>query len=119
MDDEDLSMKGWKTAKVIANNNGPLLAKFILGYKEICPHDEIRLIAHSLGSRVTLSALQSLHDNHKNNIIQSVHLLGAAVDDDQISLNPQDCDDNAPPKLKCSGEAINSKFNNKRICKLE
>jgi hypothetical protein len=108
LDDEDLSKKGWNIAKLIANKNGPLLAKFILGYKEICPNDEIRLIAHSLGSRVTLSALQSLHDNNKNNIIESVHLLGAAVDDDQISLNPRDCDTNMPPKLKCSGEAINS-----------
>ncbi len=107
-DDEDLSTKGWNIAKLIANNNGPLLAKFILGYKEICPNDEIRLIAHSLGSRVTLSALQSLHDNDKNSIIESVHLLGAAVDDDQISLNPQNCDKNMQPKLKCSGEAINS-----------
>lgn len=108
LEDPSLSTKGWNIAKIIANNNGPLLAKFILGYKEICPNDEIRLIAHSLGSRVTLSALQSLHDNDKNSIIESVHLLGAAVDDDQISLDSQDCANNMSPKLKCSGEAINS-----------
>lgn len=108
LDDPKLSNRGWNIAKIIANNNGPLLAKFILGYKEICPNDEIRLIAHSLGSRVTLSALQSLHDNDKNSIIESVHLLGGAVDDDQISLNSRDCDTNMPPKVKCSGEAINS-----------
>src|SRR5215211_6186107 len=108
LEDPSLSNKGWNTAKLIANKNGPLLAKFIVGYKEICPNDEIRLIAHSLGSRVTLSALQSLHDNDKNDIIESVHLMGAAVDDDQISLNPHDCDTNMVPKLKCSGEAINS-----------
>ena len=63
--DTAFSNKGWNISKIIANNNGPLLAKFILGYKEICPNDEIRLIAHSLGARVTLSALQSLHDNDK------------------------------------------------------
>ena len=34
--------------------------------------------------------------------------MGAAVDDEQISLESQDCADNMPPKLKCSGEAINS-----------
>jgi hypothetical protein len=107
LDDPILSNKGWNIAKIIANNNGPLLAKLILGYKEICPNDEIRLIAHSLGSRVTLSALQSLYDNDKNSIIESVNLLGAAVDDEQISLDPQDCANNMP-KLKCSGEAINS-----------
>jgi hypothetical protein len=105
--DTAINPSGWNIAKLIANNNGPLLAKFILGYKEICPNDEIRLIAHSLGSRVTLSALQLLHDNDKNSIIESVHLLGAAVDDEQISLESQDCVDNKPI-LKCSGEAINS-----------
>ena len=107
LDNPTLSNKGWNIAKIIANNNGPLLAKLILGYKEICPNDEIRLIAHSLGSRVTLSALQSLNDVDKNNIIESVHLLGAAVDDEQISLNSHDCAKNVP-KLECSGEAINS-----------
>ena len=107
LDNPTLSNKGWNIAKIIANNNGPLLAKLILGYKEICPKDEIRLIAHSLGSRVTLSALQSLYDNDNKSIIESVHLLGGAVDDEQISLNSQDCAKNVP-KLECSGEAINS-----------
>ena len=108
LEDPSLSNEGWNIAKIIANKSGPLLSKFIIGYKEICPNDEIRLVAHSLGSRVTLSALLSLHESDKNNIIESVHLLGAAVDDDQISLDSKDCTNNMPPKLKCSGEAINS-----------
>jgi hypothetical protein len=107
LSDPSVSKNGWNIAKIIANKNGPLLAKFIFGYKDTCPNDEIRLIAHSLGSRVTLSALQSLNDNDKNSIIESVHLLGGAVDDEQISLESQDCANNMP-KLKCSGEAINS-----------
>ena len=105
--DTEVSEIGWILAKIIANKNGPLLAKFINGYKEICPNDEIKLVAHSLGSRVTLSALQFLYDTDKYRIIDSVHLLGAAVDDEQISLNPQDCVDNVP-RLACSGEAINA-----------
>ena len=56
-DDENLSKRGWDIAKMIANKNGPLLSKFVLGFKEICPTDNIRIIAHSLGGRVTLSAL--------------------------------------------------------------
>jgi hypothetical protein len=107
LNDPILSKKGWDIAKVIANKNGPLLAKFINEYKKICQNDEIRLVAHSLGSRVTLSALQSLYDDDKYRIIDSVHLLGAAVDDEQISLDSQNCADNIP-KLECSGEAINS-----------
>ena len=105
--DTGFSERGWDLAKIIANKNGPLLAKFINGYKEICPNDEIRLIAHSLGSRVTLSALQSLYDGDKYSIIDSVHLLGAAVDNEQISLDSQDCVNNVP-SLECSGEAINA-----------
>jgi hypothetical protein len=105
--DTKVSEKGWDIAKIIANKNGPLLSKFINGYKEICPNTDIRLVAHSLGSRVTLSALQTLYDDDKYRIIDSVHLLGGAVDDEQISLNSQDCVDNVP-RLECSGEAINA-----------
>jgi hypothetical protein len=105
--DTAFSERGWDIAKIIANKNGPLLAKFINGYKEICQSAEIRLVAHSLGSRATLSALQSLYDDDKYRIIDSVHLLGAAVDDEQISLDSQDCVNNVP-RLECSGEAINA-----------
>jgi hypothetical protein len=105
--DSSLSNKGWNVAKLIAIKNGPLLAKLISKYKDTCPNTEIRLIAHSLGSRVTLSALQSLYNADQDRIIESVHLLGAAVDDEQISLNSKDCVKNIP-KLDCSGKAINA-----------
>ena len=35
--------------------NGPMLAKFIGDFKGMCPNDDLRIIAHSLGSRVALS----------------------------------------------------------------
>ena len=54
---------GWNIAKSIANQNGPNLAKFIVDFKDKCPNDELRIIAHSMGSRVTLSAIQSLYDS--------------------------------------------------------
>lgn len=116
LDDINLSKHGWDIAKKIANNNGPLLAKFILDYKKECPNDNLRIIAHSLGSRVILSAMQYLHDNEImndnqsaiwNKKIKSVHLLGAAVNAEQVSLNQTDCMHNVPP-LHCSGEAIES-----------
>lgn len=80
--DHSLSNKGYNVAKLIANNNVHLLAKFISKYKDICPNTDIRLIAHSLGSRFTLSALQSLYNGDQYHILESVHLLGAAVDDE-------------------------------------
>jgi esterase/lipase superfamily enzyme len=89
----------WDNAKSIAKENGPKLAQFILNYKETCEQSEdvkLRLIAHSQGSRVILSALQSLHEdpvwnNSTNNFkIASVHLMGAAVDDEEVSMNSID-----------------------------
>jgi Alpha/beta hydrolase of unknown function (DUF900) len=102
----------WDAAKKMANENGYLLAGFIKEFKNKCPTDNLRIIAHSLGSRVTLSAIQSLYDNHPletvSKIITSVHLLGAAVDDEQVSLdNQNECMSINSPPLRCSGDAIN------------
>jgi esterase/lipase superfamily enzyme len=95
-----------------------LLAKFVVDFKKKCPDSEVRLVAHSLGSRVVLSSLQSLNNDEQfanlgtninktstSKIIKSVHLMGAAVDDEQLSMNPLDCISNLP-KLKCSGIPI-------------
>jgi len=114
LDNATLSYHGWMIAKKIANENGPILGKFISDYKTECPEDKIRIIAHSLGSRVTLSALQWIHnnineqnDNNTSKGITSVHLMGAAVNNDQISTNPNDCI-SYTPYLPCSGVAIQS-----------
>jgi len=64
-----------------------------------------------MGARVTLSAIQSLYDNNPpdvvSKIIRSVHLLGAAVDKEQVSIdNQNECININSPPLKCSGQAI-------------
>ena len=97
----------WEPAKQVAKENGQKLAQFIVKYVNACktatldgkqeiPTD-IRLIGHSLGSRVILSTLDSLHnnsmwndDNTINFNITSVHLLGAAVDNEEVSLESID-----------------------------
>jgi pimeloyl-ACP methyl ester carboxylesterase len=97
-----LSNVTWADAKSIANQNGPRLAHFIFDYKDACKHQHnkdvnIRLVAHSLGARVALNTLKSLNDindwntNHYN--LTSVHLMGAAVDDELVSKNPSDTGD--------------------------
>lgn len=86
---------GWNIGKLIAKENGPKLAQFILDYMNTCKqHNQdtkVRLIGHSMGARVILSALESLDSNqqwNRNNFkISSVHLLGAAVDDEEVSKN--------------------------------
>ena len=80
---------GWTVANLIAKENGPKLAQFILDFMGKCSDSKVRLIAHSLGSRVVLSSLDSLNNNqewkNKNFTVTSVHLLGAAVDDEEVS----------------------------------
>ncbi len=95
------SDKNWDPAKILAKNEGPKLAQFIAKYKETCKNvhnvnSDVLLVSHSLGARVILSALDSLHNNpiwnnNGNNFkITSVNLMGAAVDDEEASLNPLD-----------------------------
>lgn len=102
---------GWSIAKKIAQDNGPKLAHFIFDYKSICQDTDVRIIAHSLGAKVVLNALQDLTGNQGwNNSsrsfkVESVHLMGAAVDDEQVSTNPSDSDD---PGEKVYGQSIES-----------
>ncbi len=86
----------WDDAKTVAQQDGPKLAHFIIDYVNTCKDQfnknvNVRLISHSLGARVVLTALDSLHGNPiwKNNgfKIASVHLMGAAVDNEEVSKN--------------------------------
>jgi pimeloyl-ACP methyl ester carboxylesterase len=85
---------GWVALQLIAKENGPKLAQFLLDFMNKCGHQgsQVRLIAHSLGARVVLSAIDSLDKNQQWNNnhfeIASVHLIGAAVDDEEVSKNP-------------------------------
>jgi hypothetical protein len=84
----------WFSAKFIAAENGPKLAKLISDIRNECPSTDVKLLAHSMGARVVLSSLDNLHKNptwnNKNFTIKSVDLLGAAVDDEEVSINSQD-----------------------------
>jgi len=94
----DINWSAWINAKNIAKDNGPKLAQFIMDYLDNCKKDgknsEIRLLSHSLGARVILSTLENLHKNDtwnsNNHKLTSVHLLAAAVDNEEISKNIDD-----------------------------
>lgn len=89
------SNTNWTEAKIMAKENGPKLAHFIISLMESCKNDphnkilKIKLIGYSLGARVVLSTLENLHANqlwNNNNFkIESVHLLGAALDNEEVS----------------------------------
>jgi pimeloyl-ACP methyl ester carboxylesterase len=86
---------GWNIGKLLAKDNGPKLAQFVLDYMNTCEeHNQdtkVRLVGHSMGARVILSSLQSLDTNQEWNRghfkIASVHLLGAAVDNEEVSTS--------------------------------
>jgi hypothetical protein len=79
----------WYYAKVYADLSGERLAEFIRDLKIACEDIQLRLIGHSLGAQVILNALDHLRNdslwNNRGYTISSVHLLGAAVDDEEIS----------------------------------
>lgn len=106
----DLSPFGWDDAKDNADAAGHELARVIAESKSACPSDEIRLVAWSLGSRVILSALDSLDNNSRwkeeRFNITSVHLMGAAIDDEKVSKNPLDVDHGLYDDGKVYGTAI-------------
>jgi esterase/lipase superfamily enzyme len=81
----------WYAAKNAATQNGDKLAQFVLHYKEECPNAEIRLVGHSLGTRIILNTLDSLYNNQlwteRGYKITSVHVMGAAVNPAELSVS--------------------------------
>ena len=85
----------WLFGKIIAEQNGLKLGKFILDYKEYCEQAKIRLVGHSLGASVILNTLERLHKDPelllwnspvRNYKVESVHLLGAAINPKDASI---------------------------------
>ncbi len=108
----------WEPAKWIAKESGPKLAQFILDLKEKCQDIKVGLVAHSLGARVVLSSLDSLHKNstwnNNNFTLASVHLMAATVDDEEASKDPSDISadsTNAYSMKSAYGEAIEEEVN--------
>jgi esterase/lipase superfamily enzyme len=54
----------WDVAVSRADANGLILASSLLSFKNACPDDRVRIISHSLGARVVLSALDRLNNNN-------------------------------------------------------
>ena len=77
---------GFGTGQEIAQKNGYALAQFVLDFKWLCPDSSLRLTCHSLGAQVVLNCLRVLDGNQywegENFQFESVHLLGAAQDNE-------------------------------------
>ncbi len=80
---DPFSMTGYHQGRDQAVANGPLLAKSIAAMKRFCPKMKIRLIGYSMGARVALETLAALGDQQ---IVDSVHLVGAALDNEEPEM---------------------------------
>jgi hypothetical protein len=76
--------KATKIGRIIARKNGHNLAKFILDFKKQHPNTKIRLMGHSLGTEVIISAIHHLRG--KKNIVESAYFFGSSVPADSIRL---------------------------------
>lgn len=82
------ALRASRIGQKIAEKNGKHLAQFILDFMKKSPKTKIRLMGHSLGSQVILSAIRELSSKkNTKNIIESVYFFGASVADD--SINPK------------------------------
>ena len=80
------ALSALKVGVTIAKKNGKNLSKFIKDLKSKNPSIKIRLMGHSLGAQVILSAVELLAKNSENNgIIESVHLFGASIPANSLS----------------------------------
>ena len=66
-------------AKIVARKNGLNLAMFIADFKGASPETTIRLLGHSLGSEVILSAIQHLDQKNTLGMVEAVYLFAASA----------------------------------------
>ena len=81
------ALRALRIGQKIAEKNGMHLTQFILDFKKKNSKTKIRLMGHSLGSQVILSAIRNLPSKQNTeNIIESIHLFGASIADDSMNL---------------------------------
>ncbi len=81
------ALKAIRVGQKIAKQNGYNLSKFIIDFKKKNPNSKIRLIGHSLGTEVILSAIKKLGSNSKNNdMVESVHFFGSSIQSNLLSI---------------------------------
>ena len=89
--DSDTGVGDFDDAAAIATMNGAKLAQFISDIQMKHSTTKIRIIGHSLGTRVILNALRVLDASEKwkemDAKVRSVHVVGAAVDNEDVDSN--------------------------------
>ena len=76
------------TAGIVARKNGYNLASFVEDFERLSPGTAVRLMGHSLGSEVILSALQRLYRGGMRDSIEAVYFFAASVTRQDRENNP-------------------------------
>lgn len=84
--DSDEVAHRWKLGRRISERNGPKLAQFVYDYREQTG-SKVRLVSNSLGARVVLEAARSLYLSDVHDAVDSISMMGAAVDADSVALD--------------------------------
>jgi len=77
----------WWDAVEIADLNADKLGTFIRDYQDASPETDVRVIAHSLGAKTIAECLEFFMDRDYGTSIESVDLVGGAVDDDEVATD--------------------------------
>ncbi len=85
--DSTTSVFDWWEAIEIAKRNGKKLGRFLADYRQQNPDTTIRLMGHSLGAQVALSTVARVDENDWFEAVDSLTLLGAAVDDEVVATD--------------------------------
>ena len=81
-------VRALRIGQKIAQKNGKNLGRFIMDLKKSNPQIKIRLIGHSLGTQVILSAINFLSRYSSNaGTIESAHFFGASITFNEINKN--------------------------------
>jgi pimeloyl-ACP methyl ester carboxylesterase len=98
--DSDFSQLNWWDTVDIAGRNGPKLAQFCRDYRGRNPETTLRVVGHSLGAEIVCNAVATLDEADADGVIDSVTLLGAAVDDEALSLDAGLLEDEYGPEIE-------------------
>ncbi|MFC6953250.1 DUF726 domain-containing protein [Halorubellus litoreus] len=104
------NLQWWDTVE-IAEQNGPKLAAYCRDYAQKNPGTALRVVGHSLGAEVILNAIEQLDDWGAHDAIDTVTMLGAAVNDEAPSLDWEPFEDTYGEEIERSVGRFDNFYN--------
>ncbi|RLM97600.1 DUF726 domain-containing protein [Haloarcula sp. Atlit-7R] len=77
---------GWSEGVAIAEQNGPKLAQWVVDHND-SGGLPVRILGHSLGAKVAVETMASLHEREREDAVESIALLGGAIGDSVVEVD--------------------------------